>query len=107
MKKILLSLFLLAGGYTAMSQTANTTMNNAATTGITATTYAALPVLETDVPQNVMDKLKSKYGDALYDITTVKSTTTPGQMEYVARVWDNTQYRTDYIGEDGNPVAIK
>jgi len=107
MKKIFLSLLLLTGSYTLMAQTGNITMaKDSSTMGMTATTYAALPVFETNVPQDMVTKLETKYGSSLYDITTVRSNT-PEQWEFVVRVWDNGQYRTDYIGLDGNPVASK
>jgi hypothetical protein len=104
MKKIILSLLLLSGTYTLMAQEANTSMNKSADLGITATTYAALPVLETNVPQDIIDKMKSKYGDALYDITTIVGTS--GQTQYVVRSLKNGQYETDYVSEDGTPSSL-
>ena len=87
-----------------MAQEANTSMNKSADLGITATTYAALPVLETNVPQDIIDKMKSKYGDALYDITTIVGTS--GQTQYVVRSLKNGQYETDYVSEDGTPSSL-
>ena len=107
MKKIFLSLLLLTGSYTLMAQMANSTMaTDSSNMGMTATTYASLPVLETGVPQDMVTKLENKYGPSLYDITTVRSNT-PELWEFVVRVWANGQYRTDYIGLDGNPIASK
>jgi hypothetical protein len=103
MKKIILSLLLLFGGYNLMAQVGNTSMNKADTLGITATAYASLPVLETYVPQEVIDKMKSKYGNTLYDITTVVNTS--NQTQYVVRSVKNGQYTTDYISEGGNNVS--
>ena len=107
MKKIFLSLLLLTGSCSLMAQMANSTMaKDSSTMGMTATTYAALPLLETGVPQDMVTKLETKYGTSLYDITTVRSNT-PDQWAFVVRIWVNGQYRTDYIGMDGNPVANK
>jgi len=105
MKKIFLSLLMVTGSYTLMAQMTTTTMaKDSNSMGMTATTYAALPVLETGVPPDMVTKLETKYGASLYDITTVRSNT-PEQWTFVVRVWDNGQYRTDFIGLDGNPVA--
>jgi hypothetical protein len=104
MKKIImLSLLLLLGGYNLMAQAGNTSMNKADTLGITATAYASLPVLETYVSQDVIDKMKNKYGNTLYDITAVAGTS--NQTQYVVRSLKNGQYTTDYINESGNNVS--
>jgi hypothetical protein len=103
MKKIMLTFLLLSGGYNLMAQVGNTSMNNSDTLGITATAYASLPVLETYVSPEVIDKMKSKYGNTLYDITLIAGPS--NQMQYVVRSIKNGQYITDYIGEDGNSVS--
>jgi len=104
MKKIILLTFLLSSTYYLIAQTENTTMNNKGNTGITATTFAALPVLETYVPSEIINSMKTKYGDALYDITTILGTS--GQVQYVIRVLTNNgQYKTDYNDLNGNTLS--
>ena len=63
--------------------------------------YAALPVLESYVSEDVVSKIKSKY-PSVYDITPVKHTI--DQMVYVVRVGDNGTFKTETVGEDGNTV---
>jgi len=104
MKKIILSLLLLGGSYALIAQSGNTAMSNTNNMGITATTYAALPVLETYVPPEIINRMKSKYGDALYDITAIVGS--PDQVQYVVRILvKNGLYRTDYDSVDGNTVS--
>ena len=45
--------------------------------------YAALPVLENSVPEAVVAKVKEKYGNTVYDITSVKRSA--DQSVYVIR----------------------
>lgn len=54
--------------------------------------WSALPVLNTYVPQDVVDKMRSTYGDKLYDITMLK--TGENQYGYSARVQENGVYKS-------------
>jgi hypothetical protein len=46
--------------------------------------YASLPVYESFIPKDVVDKLISKYGAKLYDITAIKEA--DNQVGYVVRL---------------------
>ncbi len=63
--------------------------------------WSALPILNTYVPQDVVDKLKMEHGDKLYDITMLK--TGESQYGYSARVQENGIYRTVMV--NGNTTA--
>jgi hypothetical protein len=53
--------------------------------------YASLPVYESFIPKDVVDKLVSKYGAKLYDITAIKEA--DNQVGYVVRLLqDGGQY---------------
>lgn len=66
--------------------------------------WSALPILNTYVPQDVVDKIKTEHGDHLYDITMLK--TGENQYAYSARVHDNGVYRNIIINDDsGNNNA--
>jgi len=54
--------------------------------------WSALPVLNTYVPQDVVDQMRSAYGDKLYDITMLK--TGENQYGYSARVQENGVYKS-------------
>jgi len=66
--------------------------------------FAALPVLETDVPSSLVSSVKNKYGDGLYDITGLKNSS--GQDVYMLRILENGQIRNEYVSTDGS-VASK
>ncbi|MBA2561521.1 MAG: hypothetical protein H0V14_01155 [Chitinophagaceae bacterium] len=72
-------------------------------TGLSSAGYVAAPQMQTFVAEDVVSKVKSKYGDLIYDITSIKSAA--GTAEYVIRVLENGQLRTQYIGEDANPIV--
>jgi|SRR5665213_1287991 len=46
--------------------------------------YAALPVYESLIPKDVVDKLVTKYGTKLYDITAIKEA--DNQVGYLVRL---------------------
>jgi hypothetical protein len=81
----------------------NNNINSGINIGLNAAGYAGAPQLQTFVPQNVVTTLTGKYGTSVYDITSVKSAS--GTSEYIVRVLENGQLRTQYVGEDGNPVV--
>lgn len=64
---------------------------------------ASLPVVGTGVSAEVVTTLRTKYGDNIYDIKKIK--TTSGQEAYAVRVMENGQYNIYYVGADGNVVA--
>jgi hypothetical protein len=80
----------LLTGYTAL-YAQNTSARN------TATVYAALPVLETYVPNNVVEKLKNEYGSHLYNITQMKDK--KGNIEYCVMLKNNGTTREVYKKE--------
>jgi hypothetical protein len=70
---------------------------------IMAMPYTGLPVLETLVPMNVTEGIKTKFGNLLYDITAVKNFS--NQTVYIARVYDNGVYKPQYFDESGNATS--
>lgn len=64
---------------------------------------ASLPVVGTGVSADVVTTLKTKYGDTIYDIRKIR--TTSGQDAYAVRVMENGQYNIYYVGADGNVIA--
>jgi hypothetical protein len=84
-----------------MSSNSSSSMDkNAAMTALNHN--AALPVLENYIPDAVVAKAKEKYGDSLYDITSIKRTA--DQSVYAVRTRSNGVFSLQMIGEDGNPV---
>lgn len=65
--------------------------------------YAALPLLEDYVPDDVVSKLKSQFGNQLYSITTVKES--PTENAYV--VWKNNDgtINAQTVNADGSPAT--
>lgn len=92
---------------TTITNTAITTANPSSTTILLATGWrtdpASLPVVGTGVSADVVANIKSKYGENIYDIKKIRSTS--GQDAYAVRVMENGQYNTYYVGADGNVVA--
>ena len=88
MKK-LISLLLILGSCSLAVANKHKHLNANA---IMPTVYAALPVLETSVPDSVVSQLKEKYGAGLYDITMVMAST--DEVEYVIRTENNGVYTT-------------
>ena len=62
----------------------------------------ALPVMETYVPQDVVSKLESKYGSALYDITTLQSVN--GVDRYCVRTLNNGVVEAVTVDGSGAPA---
>ncbi|HEY8657498.1 MAG TPA: outer membrane beta-barrel protein [Chitinophagaceae bacterium] len=88
---------------TTITEPVTTTSTTMVTIGSWQTNPASLPVIQTDIPANVVTNLKNKYGANLYDITKIKSTS--GQDIYIVKVLDNDQVRMDYVDENGNTVS--
>lgn len=89
MKKIILGMVCLVAGCTTLFASNNTRD--------TAVVYAALPVLETYVPANVVEKLKAQYGPHLYSITCIKGD--DGQVEYCVRKLDSGVMKEEKVNE--------
>lgn len=64
--------------------------------------FTALPVLETHISDDIMNKIKNKFGAGLYDITKMKSKT--GQDIYMVRTWVSSNLVINYVDENGNDV---
>lgn len=60
--------------------------------------WSALPILNTYVPQEIVNKLKGDHGDKLYDITMIK--TGDSQYAYNARIQENGVYTTIMINDN-------
>lgn len=64
----------------------------------------ALPVMETQVPADVVSRVSSTYGANVYDITRTKGEN--NQDVYLVRILDNNgQIRTERINGEGNTVT--
>jgi hypothetical protein len=70
-------------------------VNNIVQTGLN--TFAALPLLNTYVPDAVVNQLKGQYGDKLYDITMLK--VNENQFGYAVRTQDNGVYTTTMVND--------
>ncbi|HEU0064773.1 MAG TPA: hypothetical protein VFQ58_07070 [Flavisolibacter sp.] len=83
--------------YMNNGQAMNTYYNSAG-----QTFNVALPVMETQVPADVVTKISGMYGPSVYDITRVKGEN--NEDDYIVRILDNNgQIRTERInGEGGN-----
>jgi hypothetical protein len=68
-----------------------------------ATYTVALPVTQTWVPDDMITKITSMFGPAIYDVTTMKGM--DGQNVYQVRLVENGQIRSQWIGDDGNAIA--
>ena len=64
------------------------------------TNFAAIPVLSTYVPGDIVSMIKNKYAGRLYDITRIKAAGTD-QYKYIVRFRDNGVYNTETINEQG------
>ena len=67
-----------------------------------AKNQASLPVLGTNVSEQVAANIKNKYTQTIYDIRKIKGTS--GQDVYLVRVMDKGAYRIDYVDENGSAV---
>ncbi|HEX2606184.1 MAG TPA: hypothetical protein VHK91_02350, partial [Flavisolibacter sp.] len=63
----------------------------------------ALPVTQSYVPDDIINKLSSQYGPAIYDVTTIKSSDSTNI--YQVRTIENGQVKSSWIAEDGSMVA--
>ena len=90
MKRIIFSVICLLIGCTALFARSTGTKD-------TATVYAALPVKETYVPNDVVEKLKSQYGPQLYNITCVKGK--DGYIEYWVGIIKNGKLEEEQTKE--------
>jgi len=59
----------------------------------------ALPVLNTYVPENVVNSAVQKYGSSLYSITMLKAA--DGKDVYQINLLDHGQSRMEWVGDDG------
>ena len=53
------------------------------------------PVYQTFIPQNIVEDIKKKYGDNVYDIILLNSKT--GKQVYIVRVMENGVFRTETL----------
>ena len=83
--------------------TTTSTNTNVVVIGGWRTDPANLPVVGNNVPADVVNTLRNKYGSTVYDIKQIRSTS--GQNIYVVRVMENGGMRTEYVGADGNVVS--
>jgi hypothetical protein len=67
-----------------------------------ATYSVALPVTQTWMPDEVINKMSSMFGPSIYDIAMIKGA--GGQNIYHVRLSENGQMRSQYIGEDGTTI---
>jgi len=85
--------------YMNNGQAMNTYYNSAG-----QTFNVALPVMETQVPADVVTKVSSMYGPSVYDITRVKGEN--NEDDYIVRILDNNgQIRTERINGEGGTVT--
>jgi hypothetical protein len=63
----------------------------------------ALPVIQTYVPEDIIDKALQKYGSSLYSISMVKSA--EGNNAYQLGLIERGQVRNEYLNEDGSSVT--
>ncbi len=63
----------------------------------------SLPVIQTYVPEDIIDKALQKYGSHLYSISMVK--TADGNNAYQMGLLDRGQLHNEYLNEGGSSVA--
>lgn len=63
----------------------------------------SLPVIQTYVPEEIIDKALQKYGANLYSVSMVK--TAEGKDAYQLGLIDRGQMKMEYLNEDGTAVA--
>lgn len=63
------------------------------------TRFAAVPVLSSYVPDDVVGRLKTKYGDKIYDILRVKAVAGTDQYKYIVRWQENGLFTSDTVDE--------
>lgn len=62
----------------------------------------SMPVTETYVPDDIMNKVTTMYGPMVYDVTMMKGDS--GQSIYQIRTLENGQVKAQWIGDDGSTV---
>lgn len=53
------------------------------------------PIYQTYIPQNIVEDIKKKFGDKVYDIVLLNSKT--GKQVYIVRVMENGVFRTETL----------
>jgi hypothetical protein len=67
-------------------------------------TYSvSMPVTETYVPDDIMNKVTTMFGPMVYDVTTLKGDSTH-QNIYQIRTLENGQVKSQWIGDDGSSI---
>lgn len=107
MKKTLLALTMIGASAVVVAQENQTQVADdgriAAKDMHTLATDAALPVLQSYVPENILSNAKNTYGERLYSIKGVKSGN--GEYAYQITLVDNQQSSVAWMGETGAEVA--
>jgi hypothetical protein len=62
-----------------------------------------IPGTVTQVPDNVMTRIKTKYGPSLYDVKAIIDLT--DQIVYIVRVVDKGNITQEYLDEYANPIV--
>jgi hypothetical protein len=63
----------------------------------------ALPVTQSYIPEEVIGRVGSMFGPAVYDVTMIKGAN--DQSLYHVRLLENGQLRSQFFGEDGSNVS--
>jgi hypothetical protein len=107
MKKTLLALTMIGASAVVVAQENQTQVVDdgriAAKDMHTLATDAALPVLQSYVPENILSNAKNTYGERLYSIKGVKSGN--GEDVYQITLVDNQQSSVAWMGATGAEVA--
>lgn len=107
MKQVIIFFLLTGSSFTLLANTTGSGSSKnlniiSKSLNVPGSVYAALPVLENSIPDAVVATIKAKFGDSVYDITSIKSSA--DQTAYVVRVGDNGIYKTEIINADGSAV---
>lgn len=107
MKKTLMALTMIGASAVVVAQENQTNVVDdgriAAKDMHTLATDAALPVLQSYVPENILSNAKNTYGERLYSIKGVKSGN--GEDVYQITLVDNQQSSVAWMGATGAEVA--
>lgn len=107
MKKTLMALTMMGASAVVVAQENQTQVVDdgriAAKDMHTLATDAALPVLQSYVPENILSNAKNTYGERLYSIKGVKSGN--GEDVYQITLVDNQQSSVAWMGATGAEVA--
>jgi hypothetical protein len=67
-------------------------------------TYSvSMPVTETYVPDDIMNRVTTMFGPMVYDVTTLKGDSSHHNI-YQIRTLENGQVKTQWIGDDGSSI---